>query len=77
MVTMADHCVRLRSLPDLFTHIPFREMTKRRLAETSIYGQVRDRVREVAMNPSLGVETAREILDRERRRREEGLKSKA
>jgi hypothetical protein len=29
------------------------------------------------MNPSLGVETAREILDRERRRREEGLKSKA
>jgi hypothetical protein len=29
-------------------------------------GQVRDIVREVAMNPSLGVETAREILDGER-----------
>jgi hypothetical protein len=29
------------------------------------YGQVRDIVREVAMNPSLGVETAREILDGE------------
>jgi hypothetical protein len=40
-------------------------------------GQVRDIVREVAMNPSLGVETAREILDGERDGAKEGLRSKA